>query len=141
MSRERFTFFLVAYQLLAGSCDTATGLLLIVAPAWTLALMDVSHSSFTPAATSFVGTFVLAVGLSYLYALRLPMDSANAPRWQTVWLLTALTRTLVAGFLLWQIGTKQMEFAWMTVALSDGALAAVQWTGLAKGWLRFDFAK
>lgn len=141
MSRERFTFFLVAYQFLAGFCDTATGLLLIMAPAWTLALMGISHSFFAPAATSFIGTFVLAVGLTYLYALRLPLDSSNAPRWQTIWLLTALTRSLVAGFLLLQIGSKQMEFAWLTVAVSDGALASVQWIGLAKGWLRFDFAK
>jgi hypothetical protein len=141
MSRERIKHFLPAYQLLAGSCDTATGVFLVFAPAWTLALMGVTHSSFAPAATSFVGTFVLSVGLAYLYALRLPMNPANAPRWQTVWLLTALTRTLVAAFLLWQIAARQMESAWLMVAFTDGALAAVQWIGLAKGWLRFDSAK
>ena len=140
MSQDRFKLFLLLYQLLAGSGDAATGLLLIVAPAWTLALMGVTHGSFTPAATSFVGTFVLSVGLAYLYVLRLPMNPAYAPRWQTVWLLTALTRTLVAGFLAWKIIAGQMESAWLTVAFTDGALAVVQWTGLAKGWLQFDCA-
>jgi hypothetical protein len=48
---------------------------------------------------------------------------------------------LVAGFLLWQIVTDQMESAWLMVAFTDGVLAAVQWTGLAKGWLQFDFVK
>jgi len=141
MNRNRFKQFLLVYQLLAGSCDTATGVLLIFAPAWTLTLMGVAHSSFAPVATSFVGTFVLSVGLAYLYAAKLPMNPANAPRWQTVWLLTALSRTLVAGFLVWQIITKQMESAWITVALTDGVLATAQWIGLAKGWLRFDLEK
>jgi hypothetical protein len=69
------------------------------------------------------------------------MNPANAPRWQTVWFLTALTRTLVAAFLLWQIAAQRMESTWLTVALTDGAFAAVQWIGLAKGWLRFDSEK
>ena len=141
MKRERFKYGLLTYQLLAGACDTATGILLIVAPAWTLAVMGVAHSSFPHAATSFVGTFVCAVGLAYLYAARLPMNLANAPRWQTTWALTALIRSLVSVFLFWQIAIKQMEMAWLTVALTDGALAMVQWIGLGKGWLQFDFAK
>jgi hypothetical protein len=145
MNRERFNFnfkfLLLAYQIPAGLCDATTGLLLIFAPAWTLALMGVKHSSFPPAAGSFVGTFVLSVGLSYLYAAKLPMNAANAPRWQTVWILTALIRSLVAAFLFWQIARHQMETAWRTVALTDGALAAVQWVGLGNGWLKFDSAK
>ena len=138
MNRNRFKQFLIAYQLLAGSSDTATGVLLVFTPAWTLKLMGVVHSSFPPAATSFIGIFVLSVGLAYLYAAKLPMNAANAPRWQTVWLLTALSRTLVAGFLFWQTITKQMESAWLTVAFTDGTLATVQSIGLAKGWLQFD---
>lgn len=141
MNRKRFKIFLLAYQFLAGACDTATGVLLVFAPKWTLALMGVARHSFPPAATAFVGTFVLSVGLAYLYAARLPMNPANAPRWQTVWILTALTRSLVSGFLFWQIAIKQMEPAWLTVAFTDGALAVVQWIGLEKGWLRFDFEK
>lgn len=141
MNRERSKFFLLTYQYLAGACDTATGILLICAPEWTLALMGVTHGAFSPAAASFVGIFVLAVGIAYLYATRVPMDAANAPRWQTIWGLTALIRSLVSLFLFWQIGTKEMESAWLTVAFTDGALAVVQWVGLENGWLRFDSAK
>jgi hypothetical protein len=141
MNRNRFKPFLLTYQILAGTCDMATGVLLIFAPAWTLTLMGVAQSSFPPSATSFVGTFVLSVGLAYLYAAKIPMNPANAPRWQTVWLLTALSRTLVAGFLVWQIIARQMEAAWLTVAFTDGVLATVQWLGLAKGWLQFDTKK
>lgn len=141
MTRERFKFYLPAYQFLAGGCDTMTGILLVAAPAWTLHLMGVAHSSLTPTATSFVGTFVLSVGLAYLYAIRLPMNAANAARWQTIWILTALTRSLVSAFLFWKIASKQMEPAWLTVAFVDGALASVQWTGLKKGWLQFESAR
>jgi hypothetical protein len=86
---------------------------------------------------SFVGAFVLSVGLAYLCAARWPMNSRFAPRWQTVWLLTALSRSLVAIFLTWQIIAGKMETAWLTVALTDGALATVQWIGLKRGWLNF----
>ena len=138
MSRKRLKSILLAYQLLAGFGDTLTGGLLVISPAWTLRLMGISHPVAADAGMSFIGVFVLSVGLAYVYASRLPMDPANAPRWQTVWFLTALSRTLVAAFLGWQIVTGRMEAAWLQVAFTDGALGAVQWLGLAKGWLRFD---
>ena len=131
---------LLSYQVLAGTCDTVTGLLLIVSPGWTLSLMEVTQI-YPSALISFVGTFVLAVGLAYFYPLRFPTDAPNAQRWQTVWALTALARSMVAAFLFFEIAAHRMEMAWVTVALSDGALAAIQWTGLAKGWLRFDLTK
>ena len=140
MSAGRYNNLLLGYQFLAGSCDAVTGLLLIVSPGWTLSLMGVTQN-YPSASISFVGTFVLAVGLAYFYPLRFSRDATNAQRWQTVWVLTALTRSLVAAFLFFEIAAQRMEMAWITVALSDGALAAIQWTGLAKGWLRFDLTK
>jgi hypothetical protein len=129
--------WLPLYQWLAGSCDTATGLLLMFAPGWTLALMGVRHAPQPVEFAAYIGAFVLSVGIAYFYAAWLPMDAANAPRWQTVWLLTALSRTLVAGFLTWHMIAGRMEMAWISVALTDGALALFQWVGLSKGWLRF----
>ena len=129
--------WLPAYQWLAGLCDTATGLLLVFAPAWTLKLMAVQMPPQPMAFASFVGAFVLSVGLAYFYAARLPLTLANASRWQAVWFLTALTRTLVAVFLTSQIIIGRMEHAWLAVAFTDGALAAFQWTGLSLGWLNF----
>lgn len=129
--------WLPAYQWLAGLCDTTTGVLLVFVPAWTLRLMGAQVLPQPVAFASFVGAFVLSVGLAYFYAARLPLTSANAARWRTVWFLTALTRTLVAVFLASQIVIGRMEHAWLTVALTDGALAAFQWTGLSRGWLNF----
>jgi hypothetical protein len=137
MTRRRAQLWLLSYQCLAGLSDTATGWLLLLAPQWTLNLMGVRNLPQPIEFASFVGVFVLGVGLTYLYAMRIPLNAANAPRWQTAWVVTALIRTLVAAFLLAEILHGRMERAWFTVALADGALALIQWTGLTMGWLDF----
>lgn len=137
MTKRNAKLFLLLYHGLAGLSDTATGWLLLIAPQWTLTLLGIRKLPQPIEFASFVGVFVLGVGLAYLYAMRIPMNAANAPRWQTVWVLTALTRTLVAAFLVAQIAHGGMEFAWFTVAVTDGAMALVQWTGLAMRWLDF----
>ena len=114
-----------------------TGLLLMIAPAWTLAQMGVRHAPEPVAFGGFIGAFVFSVGAAYLYSASLPLNAANARSWQTVWVLTALSRTAVASFLTWQMAAGRMELAWSTVALTDGILALFQWLGLRKGWLRF----
>jgi hypothetical protein len=129
--------WLPAYQWLAGLCDTSTGVMLVFAPAWTLRVMGLHQLPSPIEFVSFVGAFVLSVGLAYFYAARWPMNSRFAPRWQTVWFLTALSRSFVAMFLTWQIIAGKMEIAWLTVAFTDGALATVQWIGLKLGWLNF----
>ncbi len=137
MNQTRPTRWLPAYQWLAGLCDVTTGVLLVFAPAWTLKLMGVKGGPQPVDFAAFIGVFVLSVGLAYWYAARLPMNTANAPRWQAVWWLTALSRTLVAGFLFWKIFGGKIEMAWLTVALTDGFLATFQWVGLHKRWLAF----
>ena len=137
MTPIRRSLWLLVYQWLAGLCDVTTGGLLVFAPGWTLSLMKVRRASQPLEFTAFIGVFVLSVGVAYLYAARLPMNTANAPRWQTVWWLTAISRTLVAGFLMWKIFAGRMETAWFTVALTDGVLAIFQWVGLRQGWLSF----
>ncbi|MDB6022202.1 MAG: hypothetical protein JWQ04_2059 [Pedosphaera sp.] len=137
MSQIRPSRWLLVYQCLAGLCDVTTGVLLVFAPGWTLTLMGVRHIPQPVDFASFIGAFVLSVGVAYLYAACLPMNAANAPRWQTVWWLTALSRTSVAGFLAWKILTGHLESAWLTVALTDGLVAVFQWIGLRAGWLCF----
>jgi hypothetical protein len=127
--------WLPVFQWLAGSCDTVTGVLLVFAPAWTLQLMGVQRLPQPVEFASFVGVFVLGVGLAYLSIALLPLNAKTAPRWQTVWNLTALIRFLVAGFLTWQILAGRMEKVWLAVAVTDGALAIFQWIGLRRGWL------
>jgi hypothetical protein len=137
MTKRGAQLCLLLYQGLAGLSDTATGWLLLIAPQWTLTQMGIRKLPQPIEFASFVGVFVLGVGLAYLYSMRIPMNAANAPRWQTAWVLTALIRTLVAAFLVAQILHGRMEFAWFTVAVADGALALIQWTGLAMRWLDF----
>lgn len=121
------------YQLLAGLCDTNTGLLLIVVPAWTLHLMGVGAPPLPLAFASFVGAFVLSVGLSYFLVLGSPDTTSS---WKTQWQVTALVRTSVALVLLSEIALGRMELAWIMVAMTDALLAAIQWFGLFRGWLK-----
>jgi hypothetical protein len=130
--------WILTYQYLAGLSDTSTGILLLFAPAWTLTLMGVHRLPQPIEYASFVGVFVLGVGLAYLSITRLALHAVNTPRWQTVWVLTALIRMLVAAFLLAEILAGRMEPAWSTVALWDGALSVIQWVGLGRGWLNFE---
>ena len=132
---------LLLYQLLLAASDTATGLLLLAAPALTLHLM---HLASPPAATlpylSYIGAFVLSTGLACLYGAWLttrpiatrPLSTAKL---EAVWLLTAITRALVAIFVLTQILTGNLATGWLTVALTDGLIALIQFTGLTQGWL------
>lgn len=129
--------WLPIFQWSAGLCDTATGALLVLAPAWTLKLLGLQRPPQPVEFASFVGVFVLGVGLAYLSIARLPLSAEMAPRWQTGWALTALIRALVAVFLTWQILAGRMEQAWLTVAATDGTLAVFQCIGLKRGWLDF----
>lgn len=127
---------LIAYQWLAGLADTGTGLLLLFAPTPALRLMGVAIAPTPIVFASFIGVFVLGVGVSYLTLLFAPREAA---RWEAQWLVTALIRSLVAIFLCVEVATGRMEGAWLTVALTDGVLAATQWTGLKRGWLGHAF--
>lgn len=141
---SRTTRLLNVYQVGAGLSDTATGLMLIVAPAWTLRLMLVHILPQPIQFASYLGVFVLSVGLTYLaVALRWPLARTqpafaglnSAAAWKIQWAITALIRALVALFLLVEIAAGRMESAWLTVAVSDGTLAAIQIFGLFRRWL------
>jgi cytochrome c oxidase cbb3-type subunit 1 len=124
------------YQLLAGLSDTSTGVLLIFAPAWTLHLMGVSAPPLPIAFASFVGAFVLSVGLSYfLVPASHPLSANGRASWKAQWQVTALVRSSVALVLLSEIALGRMEPVWIMVAITDGLLAAIQWLGLSRGWL------
>ena len=133
---SRLRTMLLLYQWLAGCCDSATGLLLVFAPALALRLMGLTIVPQPLALLSYVGVFVLAVGLSYLWiALEGPPEWANRARWRTQWQITALVRTLVAIFVLAQVASGGLELRWLSVAATDGCFAAIQWIGLGNGWL------
>jgi hypothetical protein len=128
--------WLIFYQYIAGLCDTGTGLLLIVAPASTLRLMGLTIIPQPVVFVRYIGVFVLSVGLTYVWAAAFwPLTSHAHIGWSTQWKITALVRTLVAVFVVGQIASSALEIRWISVALSDGAFAMIQWFGLRKGWL------
>jgi hypothetical protein len=124
-----------AYQVLTGLSDASTGALLMIAPAFTLRLLGLHVPTDSLPFLSFIGAFVLSVGLSCLYGGYLIARCASAPRLEMVWLLTAFTRSGVAIFVVTQILMQTLEAGWVTVALSDGACVLIQAIGLRKGWL------
>ena len=121
------------YQLAAGGCDAATGVLLVAAPTMTLGLMGLTVKPEPLALVRYVGVFVLAVGLSYLW-LAAEGPAVSGDRWRTQWQITALVRTLVALFVSWQVAVGGLEARWLSVAATDATFAAVQWLGLSRGW-------
>jgi hypothetical protein len=126
---------LFAYQLLTGFSDTSTGLLLIFSPSLTIGLMGLHVAPNTLLFLSYIGVFVLSVGLACFYGAALTRTPASLQKLEVVWLLTAITRGLVAAFIVWKILTGLLEPGWAAVAISDGAFAVLQAIGLGRGWL------
>lgn len=132
---------LTLYQLLAGLCDASTGVLLLIAPAWTLRLMDIARPPEPLVFASYIGVFVFAVGLSYLWSLAFwPLSARTAQLWQAQWTVTALVRSLVAVFVSVQVMTGALEPRWISVAGTDAVFALIQWMGLGKQWLSMDMS-
>jgi len=125
---------LLGYQLLTGFSDTATGLLLIFAPAATMRLMGLRVSSDALPLLSYIGAFVFSVGIACFYGAFLVTRTA-AQKLEVVWLLTGITRACVTVFIVAKLLTGVLDTGWASVALTDGAFAILQAAGLAKGWL------
>jgi hypothetical protein len=126
---------LFSYQVFTGFSDTATGALLIFAPSFTLRLMQLREYSSALPFLSFIGAFVLSVGIACLYGASLTTRRAFAPKLEVVWKLTGITRGIVAIFLVAKILSGSLEAGWGSVAVVDGAFAMLQAVGLSKGWI------
>lgn len=127
--------YLLGYQLIAGASDTSTGALLIAAPLFTVRMMGVSVPYDATPFLSFIGAFVLAVGLSYLYGALLVRRTGGVPRLEAVWLLTAIIRSSVAIFVLGAVASHILSPGWLTIAIFDGICVVIQARGLRRGWL------
>ncbi len=125
---------LLGYQLLTGLSDLATGVLLAVAPARTLRLMRLHAPADARVYLSFLGAFVLAVGLSHLYGAFVIYRGSCRRDLEIVWLLTAFLRSSVAIFVFAQVCVGSLEAGWFTVAAFDAICVLVQAMGLHKGW-------
>jgi hypothetical protein len=107
----------------------------MIAPAFTLSLMRLHAPADAMLYLSFIGSFILSVGLSCLYGAWLMARRKSPCKLEVVWLLTAITRASVAIFVITQILTRTLEAGWLTVAITDGACVVFQAIGLRKGWL------
>lgn len=135
--KTRAKAVLELYQVAAGLSDTSTGLLLLVAPLPTLRLMHVTQSPTPVVFNSFIGAFVLGVGLTYLLvSFRAWQGRTTLAEWESQWRATATIRSCIAIFLIAEIAMAHLQPAWGLVAVSDAALACLQWIGLHRGWLR-----
>jgi hypothetical protein len=79
---------------------------------------------------SWIGVFVMSVGLSYGLAL------GKRGRAEAVWVFTSLVRIMVAVFLMVRILDGSLQRAWALVALSDAVVALIQIAILRAGWWR-----
>ncbi len=125
---------LLGYQLLTGVSDTATGALLIMAPAFTLELLRLPAPSADMVYLSFIGAFVLSVGICNLYGAYVVYRRRNRRDLEMVWLLTAFTRASVAFFVGVQVMTGDLPSGWLMVAAFDGFCVLFQALGLYKKW-------
>ncbi len=126
---------LLGYQLLTGLSDASTGILLICSPALTLQLMRLNAPACSLPFLSYVGAFVLSVGVACLYGAHLVTRQVFAQKLEVVWLLTAITRGLVTIFIVWKVTSGVLPGGWLTVAISDGTFALIQGIGLYRNWL------
>jgi hypothetical protein len=125
---------LLGYQLTIGLSDTVTGALLIVAPELTVRLMGLHVQADALAFLSFIGAFVLAVGLCCLFGAFVIGRRGGPGKLEVVWLVTGVIRGSVAIFLFTEILAKTMEAGWLAVAVFDGGCVLMQAVGLRKGW-------
>lgn len=119
------------YCLLAGACDAGTGAALMAVPAFTLGLMRTGPVPAEAVYLRFVGAFVTAVGLAYLYPFLLP---PRRGRWAGMLEVTALVRLVVAGFVGLAVATRALAPAWLTVTVVDAGLAFTQLGLLGRGF-------
>jgi len=127
--------YLLAYQLVAGVSDTSTGALLIAAPVFTIRMMGLSVPHDATPFLSFIGAFVLAVGLSYLYGALLVRRTGAVARLEAVWLITAIIRSSVAIFVFGAVVNGTLAPGWLSIAIFDGICVLIQARGLRRGWL------
>lgn len=113
------------YSLAAGACDATTGLLLVAAPALTLQLMGISPAPAEPVFLRFLGVFVGAVGLAYLYPFLLD-PARRLARLAVMLEVTALVRLLVGVFVTACLLSGALALPWISVASTDLSLAIIQ---------------
>ena len=133
MTKNKLEQLAVWLALGAGGLDCCTGLGLVFAPALALRLMGAA-----PIGTEalvylrWIGAFVGAVGFSYLWSLwRSEVALLRAARELTIWF-----RLAAGGYSAWAVATGTLPLIWVSVPVTDFALAAAQTWLLRRGIFR-----
>jgi len=116
---------IIATTVVAGAGDLITGLFLVFAPEWALALMKVP-TVHEPVFVGFIGCFVGAVGCSYYWGLAAWYWTGSMQRLRTVWEITMIFRVLAGGFVLFHVVAGTLVPAWLTVPITDWVWVIVQ---------------
>ena len=111
---------------LAGAMDSLSGLMLVFFPGLSLGLMGVPQAYTDWIFVSFVGAFVFAVGVTYLYGLWSVRVGEAWAEVRTIWKMTAWIRSVVSLFTAISILAGFLSPHWLTVPVTDGLLAAFQ---------------
>jgi hypothetical protein len=123
------TRFINLWSMSVGAMDSLTGILLVFFPLLVLDLLGIAPPSGGGLVfVQWIGIFVMGVGLSY------GLSFGRRSRGETVWVFTALIRSLVAVFLLVNIMTDSLVPAWGLVGICDAVVAIVQIVILRLGW-------
>lgn len=126
----------LAYAVLAGACDTATGVLLVTVPAATLRLMAIPAIPGEAVYLRFIGAFVGGIGLTYLAPFAASRGSAAiAGRLAHVLVTTAIVRGCVAAFVAGAVLAGALVPAWLSVCATDLAFALFQAYVVRRRWL------
>lgn len=123
-SASRFaTWFCVG----AGSCDGATGVLLLTFPRLVVRLLGVPPpSGETIVYLRFLGVFVACVGAAYLLPLFVADRAARERRMVAAIDATAFTRLAVALFLAGEVIARGLAAPWLLVGAFDGVVGVAQ---------------
>jgi hypothetical protein len=119
--------------LFAGAMDTVTGILLMVLPRFTLSLMGLSAAEEALVYVQFIGAFVFGVGSLYLWGF---CGARFLGLWgglAGIFYATAWVRFVIFVFVTLAVLGGLLESLWITVALTDGALAVAQVLWLWRG--------
>jgi hypothetical protein len=123
MMNRKITLFTTAF---AGLMDSATGILLMLSPAFTMSLMGIEAVYQEDIFIRFVGGFVFGVGSSYLLGLMSVVRGCGWRELRVVWKMTAWVRLVILLFTSVAILSGSLSADWFGVPLTDGALACFQ---------------
>ena len=133
MKKHKLEQIAVWLALCAGGLDFCTGLALMFSPALMLKLMGAAPIGEEALVyLRWIGAFVCAVGFSYLWSLwRSDVALLRVALELTIWF-----RLAAGGYSAWAVVTGALPLIWVSVPVTDFALAAAQVWLLRRGVFR-----